>query len=490
VIPVKYAEDHRMKRFVEGVERGQATLFPECLDDWIDEDNPVRVIDAFVDALDLGEVGFEGVDPAETGRPSYHPSALLKLYIYGYLNRVQSSRRLEREAARNVEMMWLLGRLIPDHKTIADFRKDNGGAIRKVCARFVELCRAMGLLVQASVAIDGSKFKAVNNRDRNFTRAKVERRRAQLEESVVRYLSQLDTADRQEPSQTLATKTMRLKEKLARIGEEMRRLEGLEARMLAAPDQQISLTDPDSRSMATSGRGSGVVGYNVQVAVDIEHHLIVTHEVTNVGSDRSQLARVAKETKATLQADTLEAVADRGYFSGEEILACEQAGITVTLPKPITSGIKAKGRYGKQDFVYLPEADVYRCPAGERLRYYYTNVENGLTLRRYWTNACKSCALKSRCTTGVQRRITRWEHEHVLEGVQRRLDENPQAMRRRRETVEHPFGTIKARMGATHFLMKTLPRVATEMALHVLAYNLTRVMNIMGPGRVIAAIQT
>jgi transposase len=490
VIPVKYGEDHRMKRFVEGVERGQATLFPECLDDWIDEDNPVRVIDAFVDALDLGEVGFEGVDPAETGRPSYHPSALLKLYIYGYLNRVQSSRRLEREAARNVEMMWLLGRLIPDHKTIADFRKDNGGAIRKVCARFVELCRAMGLLVQASVAIDGSKFKAVNNRDRNFTRAKVERRRAQLEESVVRYLSQLDTADRQEPSQTLATKTMRLKEKLARIGEEMRRLEGLEARMLAAPDQQISLTDPDSRSMATSGRGSGVVGYNVQVAVDIEHHLIVTHEVTNVGSDRSQLARVAKETKATLQADTLEAVADRGYFSGEEILACEQAGITVTLPKPITSGIKAKGRYGKQDFVYLPEADVYRCPAGERLRYYYTNVENGLTLRRYWTNACKSCALKSRCTTGVQRRITRWEHEHVLEGVQRRLDENPQAMRRRRETVEHPFGTIKARMGATHFLMKTLPRVATEMALHVLAYNLTRVMNIMGPGRVIAAIQT
>jgi hypothetical protein len=270
----------------------------------------------------------------------------------------------------------------------------------------------------------------------------------------------------------------------------MRRLEGLEARMLAAPDQQISLTDPDSRSMATSGRGSGVVGYNVQVAVDTKHHLIVTHEVTNVGSDRSQLARVAKQTKLTLQADTLEAVADRGYFSGEQILACEQAGITVTLPKPITSGIKAKGRYGKQDFVYLPEADVYRCPAGERLKYYYTNVENGLTLRRYWTNACRSCALKSRCTTGVQRRITRWEHEHVLEAVQRRLDENPQAMRRRRETVEHPFGTIKARMGATHFLMKTLPRVATEMALHVLAYNLTRVMNIMGPGPLIAAIQT
>jgi transposase len=479
-----------MKRFVEGVDRGQATLFPECLEDWIDEDNPVRVVDAFVDALDLPELGFEGTEPAETGRPSYHPSALLKLYIYGYLNRVQSSRRLEREAGRNVEMMWLLGRLIPDHKTIADFRKDNGRAIRRVCARFVELCREMGLLAKASVAIDGSKFKAVNNRDRNFTRAKVERRRVQLEESVARYLNQLDTADRQEPSEVLAAKTTRLKEKLAKLEEEMQRLKALEARMLAEPDQQISLTDPDSRSMATSGRGSGVVGYNVQAAVDTEHHLIVTHEVTNVGSDRAQLARVAKETKATLQTDTLVAVADRGYFSGEEILACDQAGITVTLPKPMTSGAKSDGRFGKQDFVYLPEEDVYRCPAGEQLKYRFTSVENGLNLRRYWTNACRTCALKNRCTTGVQRRITRWEHEHVVEAVQRRLDGNPEAMRQRRETVEHPFGTIKARMGATHFLMKTLPRVAAEMALHVLAYNLTRVMNIMGTGRLIAAMHT
>jgi transposase len=479
-----------MRRFVEGTDRGQSTLFPECLDDWIDEDNTVRVIDAFVDAIDLGELGFDGVVPETTGRPSYHPSALLKLYVYGYLNRVQSSRRLEREAGRNVEVMWLLGRLVPDHKTVADFRKDNGRAIRKVCARFVELCREMGLLAKASVAIDGSKFKAVNNRDRNFTRAKVERRRAQLEESVARYLSQLDTADRREPSEALAAKTTRLKEKLAKLGEEMRRLAWLEARMLAAPDQQISLTDPDSRSMATSGRGSGVVGYNVQVAVDTEHHLIITHEVTNIGSDRSQLARVAKEAKAALRTDTLKAVADRGYFNGEEIAACHQAGITVTLPKPMTSGAKSEGRFGKQDFVYLPEEDVYRCPAGERLKYYFTNVENGLTLRRYWTNRCQACALKARCTTGVQRRITRWEHEHLVEAVQRRLDENPQAMRQRRETVEHPFGTIKASMGATHFLMKTMPRVATEMALHVLAYNLTRAMNIMGPGRLIAAMQT
>ena len=478
-----------MKRFIEGTDRGQSTLFPECLEDWVDEDNPVRVIDAFVDKLDLSRVGFDGVVPEATGRPSYHPAALLKLYIYGYLNRVQSSRRLEREAGRNVEVMWLTSRLIPDHKTIADFRKDSGGAIKQVCVQFVELCRLMGLLTNASVAIDGSKFKAVNNRDKNFTRAKVERRRAQLQQSVARYLAQLDTADLQEPSEELAAKTAHLKEKLAKLDGEMRRLAAMERLMLASPDQQISLTDPDSRSMATSGRGSGVVGYNVQVAVDTEHHLIVTHEVTNDGSDRAQLANMASQAKKVLKIDELEAVADRGYFSGEEILTCHNAGITVTLPKPMTSNAKAEGRFGKQDFVYLSDDDVYRCPAGEKLAYHYTTEENGLLLRRYWTNACQSCAIKQRCTTGKERRITRWEHEHVLETVQKRLDKNPHAMRQRRETIEHPFGTLKMRMGATHFLTKRLTKVATEMALHVLAYNLTRVMNIMGIQPLMAAIR-
>jgi transposase len=240
--------------------------------------------------------------------------------------------------------------------------------------------------------------------------------------------------------------------------------------------------------MATSGRGSGVVGYNVQVAVDTEHHLIVTHEVTNVGSDRAQLTNIASKAKEALGVDELEAVADRGYFSGKEILGCDKAGIVVTLPKPMTSGIEARGRFGKQDFVYLGDEDVYRCPAGEKLKYHYTNEEKGEQLRRYWTNACRNCALKPSCTSGKERRITRWEHEHVLETVQRRLDKNPQAMRQRRETVEHPFGTLKMRMGATHFLMKRLPKVATEMALHVLAYNLTRVMNIMGVQPLMAAI--
>jgi transposase len=478
-----------MKRFVEGLERSQATLFPETLDDFVADDNPVRVIEAFVEGLDLGGLGFERVDPKVTGRPAYHPSVLLKLYIYGYLNRVQSSRRLEREAGRNVEVMWLTGRLIPDHKTIADFRKDNGPAIRKVCARFVVLCRRLGLLAAASVAVDGSKFKAVNNRDRNFTVAKMKRRREQIEKSVARYLDQLDSADRQEPSEALTARTTRLGEKIAKLKEEMQRLDALEARMLASPDRQISLTDPDARSMATSGRGSGVVGYNVQAAADTNHHLIVAHEVINVGNDSAQLADISKRAKAALGVEELDVVADRGYFDSEEILACEEAGITVTLPKPMTSGAKAKGRFGKQDFRYIADEDVYICPAGERLTYRYTREEGGLAIRRYWTNLCPDCPMKALCTPSKQRRVSRWEHEHVLEAVQRRLDEHPEKMRQRRETVEHPFGTIKAWMGATHFLMKRLKNVRTEMALSVLAYNLTRVMNIMGIGPLLQAME-
>ena len=478
-----------MKRFIEGVDRSQTTLFPDRLEDFIADDNPVRVVDVFVAALDLGGLGFGRVEPEATGRPGYHPSVLLKLYIYGYLNRVQSSRRLEREAGRNVEVMWLTGRLAPDHKTIADFRKDNGAGIRKVCARFVALCRQLDLFAAASVAIDGSKFKAVNARDRNFTRAKMKRRQEQIEESVDRYLHQLDSADRQEPSLARSMKTERLYEKIATLKEEMQRLEVLEAQMQATPDQQISLTDPDARSMATSGRGSGMVGYNVQMAVDTEHHLIVTHEVVNEGTDRSQLSPMSQKAKAELETDTLDVVADRGYFNGDEILACDRAGITVTLPKPLTSGVRAKGRYGKQDFRYVAEEDVYICPVGERLVYHFTNLEEGRTLHRYWTNLCQDCAIRHLCTTGKERRITRWEHEHVLDDVERRLDENPDKMRARRQTVEHPFGTIKSWMGYTHFQMKTLKHVATEMALHVLAYNIKRVINIMGIGVLIGAIR-
>lgn len=477
-----------MKRFVVGDDRGQSTLFPERIEDYVAEDNPVRVIDVFVDELDLALLGFHGVVPHATGRPAYHPATLLKIYVFGYLNRIQSSRRLERECQRNIELIWLTGRLMPDFKTIADFRRNNGEAIRRVCREFIILCRRIDLFSEASVAIDGSKFKAVNTRDRNFTRAKMKRRLEQIDQSIERYLSQLESADRQGATVPEA-KITRLTEKIATLKQEVKRLNALEAEMLETEDKQISLTDPDARSMATSGRGSGMVGYNVQSAVDTKHHLIIAHEVTNVGPDNGQLSNMSDQAREALDVDKLEVVADRGYYKGEEILACEQADITVYVPKPLTSGAKAEGRFGKQDFVYVADEDVYLCPAGERLIRHMTCEERGRVLHRYWTSACTRCAIKAKCTTGYERRITRWEHEAVLETVQQRLDGNPEKMRQRRETVEHPFGTIKSWMGATHFQMKTLKHVGTEMALHVLAYNLKRVMKILGIEPLMAAIR-
>jgi len=477
-----------MKRFVQGESRTQSTLLPECLDDYIAENNPVRVIDVFVDELDLGRLSFEGVDPAVTGRPSYHPLVLLKIYIYGYLNRIQSSRRLERETQRNVELMWLTGRLMPDFKTIANFRKDNGPAIRNVCRQFVVLCKKLDLFSQQLVAIDGSKFKAVNNRDRNFTNGKIRARMEQIETSIDRYLATLDTTDRTEPAETEA-KTARLQDKIALLKTQMQELQEMEVRLRDAPDQQISLTDPDARSMATRGRGTGIVGYNVQTAVDAEHHLIVAHEVTNVGNDRGRLAAMAEQARAATGIEDLTVVADRGYFSGEEILACQAAGITAFVPKPLTSGSKAEGRFGKQDFIYEAQDDEYRCPAGQRLIKRFTSVEHGMNLHSYWSSACQGCSIKAQCTTGKERRIKRWEHEEVLDVMQARLDRDPEKMRVRRQIVEHPFGTIKAWMGSTHFLTKTLDRVSTEMSLHVLAYNLKRVMKILGTGPMMEAMR-
>ena len=475
-----------MKRFIEGDDRTQVTLLPQCLDDYVECENPVRVIEVFVEGLDLRALGFDGVDPLETGRPSYHPAVLLKIYIYGYLNRIQSSRRLEREAQRNVELMWLTGRLTPDFKTIANFRKDNGRAIRNVCRQFVVLCQRLDLFTQAIVAIDGSKFKAVNNRDRNFTRAKMQRRMAQIEENIARYLADMDTADRAEPA-IAAVKTTRLRDKIAALKQQMQQLKELEVRLLAAPDQQISLTDPDARSM--NARGSGIVGYNVQTAVDAKNHLIVAHEVTNVGSDRSHLATMADQARAAIGIEALTVIADRGYFSGDEILACDKAGITPFVPKPLNSNSKAEGRFGKPDFIYIASDDEYRCPAGQRLIKRFTTVEAGMTLDIYWSSARPRCPIKAQCTTGPERRVRRWVHEAVIDAMQERLDRDPEKMRVRRQTVEHPFGTIKFWMGATHFLMKTLARVRTEMSLHVLAYNLKRVMRLLGISGMIAAMQ-
>ena len=467
-----------MTDFIEGESRNQATLFPERLDDYICEDSPVRVIDVFVDELDIGALGFK-VQPEETGRPAYHPATLLKIYIYGYLNRVQSSRRLERETQRNVEMMWLTGRLSPDFKTIADFRKDNGHAIRRVCREFVLLCRKLDLFADAFVAIDGSKFKAVNNRDRNFTAAKMNKRLKQIDESIERYLGQIASADRKD-SKTANQTSGRLQDKIVKLKQEIVRLNELEEERLKRPDKQLSLTDPDARSMATSGRGSGMVGYNVQTAVDAKHHLIATHEVTNVGHDRSALHHMANKARQAMGSDKLSVVADRGYYNSTEIVACEQDGISTYLPKTRTSGNLAKGLFDIRDFKWIAKDNEYECPAGERLKWRFRTEEKGKTIDKYWSSNCSSCALKEQCTTGTNRRVTRWEHEDVLDRVQARLEREPERMRARRETVEHPFGTIKSWMGATHFQMRTLEKVSIEMSLHVLAYNMKRVMQIMG----------
>jgi transposase len=443
-------------------------LFPEQLDDWIREDNPVRAIDAFVEELDFKALGFDRAEPAETGRPAYHPGTLLKIYIYGYLNRVQSSRRLEREAQRNVELMWLTE--------------------RQVCGRFVRLCREFGLFEQALVAIDGSKFKAVNNRDKNFTPRKLEARKQQLETSVERYLAELDRADR-DPALVPEQRVEHLKEKIAKVRTQMKVLDAIDEQLAAAPDGQVSLTDPDARSMATSGRGTGIVGYNVQAAVDAQNHLIVTHEVTNVGHDRTQLASMAEKTQEALCERDLTVLADRGYYKGTELLKCEDAGIAAVVPKPLTSNSKADGRFDKRDFVYDPERNEYVCPAGERAIWRFSTVEDGMTLHKYWASACPKCPMRSACTTSAYRRIGRWEREEIFDRVQQRLDQMPEAGKLRRQTVEHTFGTLKAWMGATHFQTKTLPRVRTEMSLHVLAYNLKRVMQMMGVGPLVAAIR-
>ena len=478
-----------MKRFVEGEDRSQGTLFPERLDDYIADDNPVRVIDAFVEELDLADLGFERVQPQATGRPGYHPASLLKIYVYGYLNRIQSSRRLERETQRNVEMMWLTGRLMPDFKTIADFRKDNGKAIRRVCREFIDLCRSLEMFTQAIVAIDGSKFKAVNSKDRNDTRASMQRRIARVEQHIERYLSLLDDVDKDEPS-VRDTKVPELEEKIVALKERMQQLKKRERDVLAHPDQQISETDPDSRLMKKGGMGSQV-SYNVQTAVDTKHKLIVAHDVTNAAVDRNLLFPLAGLVQHTLQQDEIKVLADRGYYKGRAIKDCYDAGIKVLVPKILTSGSKAAGRFGKQDFRYEVAADQYRCPAGEILQRRFNTVEAGNVLHVYFApvSVCRSCALKSQCMTSAQRRIRRWEHEDLLDSMEQELRNTPDAMSVRSQTVEHPFGTLKAWMGSTHFLTRRLKNVRTEMSLHILAYNLRRMMSIMGVVPLMEAIR-
>ena len=462
-----------MSKFIEGDNRFQITLFPERMDDFVSEDNPARVVDVFIDGLDISGLGFKS-EPKKTGRPGYSPRTMLKIYVYGYLNQVQSSRRLEREAQRNVELMWLTERLAPDFKTIADFRKDNGEAIRLVCREFVMLCRKLNLLTSTLVAIDGSKFKAVNNRDKNFTRAKMKRRLQDVEASIDRYLDKLETTDRDEPAEDKRS----IEDQITALKEEMERLKKLETRMLESPDKQVSLTDPDARSMKS--RGQGIVGYNVQTAVDTENHIIVVHEVSNTGTDRGQLSNIAQQAKETLDVETLEAIADKGYFSSDDLRDCEKNNILAQVPKSKTSNNKSMGLFDRSEFEYIAKDDEYECPAGERLIFRRTRFSSGRQLRSYSSSACPSCPLKNKCTKSDRRLLDRWIHEEVLERMQARLDLNPDAMRTRRAVVEHPFGTIKSWMGSNHFLTKTLSHVGTEMSLHVLAYNMKRVMKLVG----------
>jgi len=480
-----------MKRFIEGLDRNQTTLLPECIDDYVEEENPVRAIDAFVDMLELGALGFE-IEPEETGRPGYHPATMLKLYLFGYLNQVQSSRRLERECGRNLELIWLTGRLKPDFKTIADFRRDNGLAIRKVCQQFVALCRDLDMLDAKIVAIDGSKFKAVNAKAKSFTREKIERRLGEIDAAITRYLGELDRADEVQQKTGMLPQEARLArvvKKLAHYRKEERTLKAMEERMAATGETQVSLTDPDCRAMATTSKQPRVVGYNVQTVVETKHHLIVEHEVTNHGYDRDALSMMAHKAQEVMASRDIEAIADKGYYKGEEIVACELDGIAVMVSKPHTSNAAAVGRFDKADFIYHAERDAYLCPAGQWLDFHYTNEEAGKILRNYWTNVCGDCPVKAKCTTGKERRVKRWEHEGILERVQKRLDEDPKKVPLRSTTVEHPFGTIKAWMGATHFKMKRLKHVATEIALHVLAYNMMRVMTIVGVPDLVKAIR-
>jgi transposase len=474
--------------YIEGSNRDQLLLFPQSLDEYVSDDNPVRFIDAFVESLDLETLGFRHAVLQETGRPPYHPSVLLKLYVYGYLNRIRSSRRLERESHRNVEVIWLTGKLMPDHKTIANFRRDNRVAIREVCRAFTRFCRELDLFGGELVAIDGSKFKAVNNKGRNFTDRRLKRAMKDVEKKIDAYLDELDENDANEPDEHNPT-AEELKEKIERLKERMQEYKGLKKQMEDAEETQISLTDPDSRSMPLAGGPRTQVGYNVQVSVDEKHKLIVDHEVTNEVTDRSLLSRMAKRAKEALGVDELEVLADMGYYDGQQVKDCVEEGIMPYIPKAETSASKKLGLFGKSDFQYDSELDCYWCPAGEMLTFRFQRQEKGRIRRYYATSACRQCPIKVKCTRSKEgRRITRWAYEEVLEKMERRVRSSPEKVKLRKCLAEHPFGTIKHSMDQGYFLMKGIPNVRAEASLSFLAYNIKRVINILGVPRMIEAL--
>ena len=463
---------------ITGHDRSQVLLLPESLDDYVGPDNPVRFIEAFVDGLDLAAAGFARVEARPTGRPGYRPGDLLKLYIYGYLNRVRSSRRLEAETHRNIEVIWLLRHLKPDFKTIADFRSTNRRAFRPVFRQFVLLCRELDLFGRELLAVDGTRIKAVNNKDRNFTRASltkfIELADAKLDDYLQR-LDQSDTAERK----TGGSRVKNLAEKITAIRERRTRCKDMLAQLDDTGEDQISLTDPDSRAMAAHTHVA--VGYNVQVAVDIKHKLIVEQQVTNQVVDMGMLTQTAEPAMQVLGVETIAVVADKGYFKIEDIEACEKAGMVPYVPRPQRGPSVKAGLFRKDEFSYDAADDNYVCPAGQRLRPYSSSLLRGLKKTNYVNKlACDDCAIRARCTGGKFRAVSRLENEAVLDRMQARLARRPDVLDRRRETVEHPFGTIKQWMNQGAFLMRGLEKVRAEFSLTALAYNLRRVLNIVG----------
>jgi transposase len=471
---------------ISGHDRAQTVLLPESLDDYVGPENPVRFIEAFVDGLDLTAAGFIRVAPKRTGRPGYAPTDLLKLYIYGYLNRVRSSRRLEAEAHRNIEVIWLLRHLKPDFKTIADFRRDNRKAFRPIFRQFVLLCRQLDLFGRELLAVDGTRIKAVNNKDRNFTRASLSKFIELADAKLDDYLQRLDQSDAAEIT-TGGSRVKNLAEKIAAIRARRTRCKEMLAHLDKSGDDQISLTDPDSRAMAAHTHVA--VGYNVQVAVDAKHKLIVEQQVTNQVVDMGMLTQTAEPAKEVLGVETIEVVADKGYFKIEDIEACEKAGIVPYVPRPQRGPSVRAGLFRKDEFRYDADGDVYVCPAGQRLHPYSSSLQRGLKKINYVNKlACDDCKIRSRCTAGKYRAVSRLENEAVLDRMQERLAKRPDVLDRRRETVEHPFGTIKQWMNQGAFLMRGLEKVRAEFSLTALAYNLRRVLNIVGFAELMAAV--
>ncbi len=467
-----------MSNHIKGQSRTQVTLFPEALDDFVTEDNPVRVIDVFVDELNLEQMGFNRVIAKRTGRPGYHPATILKLYIYGYLNRIQSSRRLETEANRNIELMWLLERLKPDFKTIADFRRDNAEGIKQAYSHFVTICREMGMFSEGKVAIDGSKFKAVNSKPNNFTPQKAKDHIERVEASIGKYLKQLDEVDSDEVPEK---KVQVMNDKLAWLKKRLGELQEIKKVVEAHPDKQISLTDPDARLLKTRNMERQVC-YNIQSAVDTKHHLIVYHDVTNT-NDRGELARVTKLTQQALNRTDITVLADKGYYSRKDVKATLDLGANPLVPKTDTSGNYKKGLFTRSQFMYDSERDLYVCPANQELPKSRRGWDDGLEQDFYYSQiTCRDCEVRDKCTTSKKepRKMRRWIHEAEVEAMLARLDDAPDTPVIRKQTVEHPFGTIKMWMGATHFLTRQFKNVSTEMNLHVLAYNMKRMISIMG----------